>query len=141
MTASTVQQAEADFYKEFHAYRERLFAVLRDHNPQFAEQGRLRRLVGLTQRLLDRFIFVLYCEDMGRQLSFPPNVLRDVLIEVAGSRFYNPGGSQAWDQLRALFSAMRDGGPFGADRIHKFNGGLFADEPELEALRVPNEVF
>ncbi|HQP37490.1 MAG TPA: Eco57I restriction-modification methylase domain-containing protein, partial [Polyangiaceae bacterium] len=132
---------EADFYKEFQAYRERLFAVLRDHNPQFAEQGRLRRLVGLTQRLLDRFIFVLYCEDMGRQLSFPPNVLRDVLIEVAGSRFYNPGGSQAWDQLRALFSAMRDGGPFGADRIHKFNGGLFADEPELEALRVPNEVF
>ncbi len=141
MTTSTVQQAEADFYKEFHAYRERLFAVLRDHNPRFAEQGRLRRLVGLTQRLLDRFIFVLYCEDMGRQLSFPPNVLRDLLIEVAGSRFYNPGGTQAWDQLRALFSAMRDGGPFGADRIHKFNGGLFAEEPELDTLRVPNEVF
>ncbi len=132
---------EADFYKEFQAYRERLFAVLRDHNPQFAEQGRLRKLVGLTQRLLDRFIFVLYCEDMGRQLSFPPNVLRDVLIEVAASRFYNPSGTQAWDQLRALFVAMRDGGPFGADRIHKFNGGLFADEPELEGLRVPNEIF
>lgn len=132
---------EADFYKEFQAYRERLFAVLRDHNPGFAEQGRLRKLVGLTQRLLDRFIFVLYCEDMGRQLSFPPNVLRDVLIEVAASRFYNPSGTQAWDQLRALFVAMRDGGPFGADRIHKFNGGLFADEPELEGLRVPNEIF
>lgn len=132
---------EADFYKEYQAYREHLYQALRAANPQYAEEQRLRRLVGLTQRLLDRFIFILYCEDMGSELGFPPNLLRDILIEVAESRFYNDSGTQAWDQVRALFATMRDGGPFGKERIHKFNGGLFAEDPEFDNLRVPNHVF
>ena len=132
---------EADFYKEYHTYRQHLFETLRQHNPAFEAEGRLRRLLGLTQRLLDRFIFVLYCEDMGRTLHFPPNLVRDVLIEVASSKFYHEDSSQAWDAMREFFAAMRDGGPFGEERIHAFNGGLFAPDPELDTLRIPNSVF
>ncbi|MCX4242868.1 Eco57I restriction-modification methylase domain-containing protein [Paraliomyxa miuraensis] len=135
------RRLEAEFYREYHAYREHLFAALREANPSFERQGRLRRLVGLTQRLLDRFIFVLYCEDMGQQLHFPPNVLRDRLIEVSDGQTYDETGTQAWDRVRALFAAMREGGPFGDDHIREFNGGLFAVEPELDDLRVPNFVL
>lgn len=74
------QVLENEFYGEYHAFREALYQALREHNPQYDQEGRLRRLVKFTQRILDRCLFILYCEDMGRELGFPPNVLRDVLI-------------------------------------------------------------
>ncbi len=132
---------ENEFYLEYHAFREAIYHALRKHNPQYEQEGRLRRLVKFTQRILDRCLFILYCEDMGRELNFPPNVLRDVLIEVADSKFYNPDGEQAWGMVRQLFVSMRDGTPFGSERINRFNGGLFAEDPEMDALRLPNAVF
>lgn len=132
---------EADFYKEYQAYREHLFAELKAANPEYEEHGRLRKLVGITQRLLDRFIFVLYCEDMGAQLGYPPDVLKRVLVREASDEYYMPDGQSAWDRVRRLFQTMRDGGPFGEARIHRFNGGLFAADEGLDNLRVPNSVL
>ncbi len=132
---------ENEFYAEYHAYREALYQALRRHNPEYEQKGRLRRLVKYTQRILDRCLFVLYCEDMGRALHFPPNVLRDLLMEVAAGRFYNPDGEQAWGLVKELFAAMRDGSPFAGERINRFNGGLFEHDPELAALKLPNRVF
>ena len=135
------QSLENEFYGEYHAFRETLYQALRQHNPQYEQEGRLRRLVKFTQRILDRCLFILYCEDMGRDLGFPPNVLRDALIEVGASKFYNPESDQAWNMLKRLFSAMREGSPFGAERINKFNGGLFVEDPEMDGLKIPNCVF
>ena len=36
---------------------------------------------------------------------------------------------------------MRDGGAFGGHTISRFNGGLFACDPELDALRIPARLF
>lgn len=132
---------EKDFYREYQAFREHLFQTLDDANPSYRREGRLRRLVAITQRLLDRLIFILYCEDMGSELSFPPNALRDLLIEVSTSSFYNELGNDAWFRVKALFETMRDGGPFGSSRIHRFNGGLFAPDSDVDNLSVPNHVF
>ena len=135
------QALENEFYGEYHAFREAVYKALREHNPQYDLESRLRRLVKFTQRILDRCLFILYCEDMGRELGFPPNILRDVLIEVGASKFYNPTSDQAWNMLKQLFSAMRKGSPFGAERINKFNGGLFAEDPEMDVLKIPNQIF
>ncbi len=132
---------ENEFYKEYHAYREAIYKALRKHNPQYEQEGRLRRLVKFTQRIMDRCIFILYCEDMGRELSFPPNVLRDVLIYVSNDEYYDPNGTNAWNRIRQLFVSMRDGTPFGKERINRFNGGLFAEDKEMDALKLPNTVF
>lgn len=132
---------EKDFYREYQAYREHLFQTLDDANPTYRREGRLRRLVAITQRLLDRLIFILYCEDMGSELSFPPNALRDLLIEVSTSRAYNELGNDAWFRVLALFQNMRDGGRYGGSPIHRFNGGLFAHDPDVDTLSVPNHVF
>ncbi len=64
-----------------------------------------------------------------------------MLIEVGASKFYNPESDQAWNMLKQLFAAMREGSPFGADRINKFNGGLFAKDPGMDILKIPNRVF
>jgi hypothetical protein len=78
---------------------------------------------------------------MGRQLNFPKNVLRDLLIEVSGSKFYSVDGLEAWTAVKRLFDSMRDGTPFGSERINKFNGGLFAEDAEMDALHLPNRIF
>jgi len=130
---------ESTFYKEYRAYREHLVRVLISHNLNFA--GTKGRLVRLAQKLIDRCIFVMFCEDMGERLSFPPNALRDYLRELSKSAFYAPEEQDAWNKIKELFRAMDVGGHFGTRLLNKFNGGLFAPDAELEALIVPNEVF
>ncbi len=130
---------EKDFYREYHDYREFVYHTLVEANPQFA--GTRGQLVRLTQRFLDRCIFILFCEDMGRVLRYPPALLRDILIENSQSKFYDPEGSGPWDQMRSLFRAMRDGGNFGTHAIDKFNGGLFEQDPLLDSLHIPAKVF
>lgn len=135
------QVLENEFYREYRAYREAFYQSLRKHNPKYEQEGRLRQLVKFTQRILDRCIFILYCEDMGRELNFPPNVLRDILIEVGEGKYFSPDAENAWTAVKQLFISMRDGTPFGSERINNFNGGLFEEDPEMDALRVPNRVF
>lgn len=135
------QTLENEFYVEYHAYRQELYHALRQHNPVYEQEGRLKDLVKYAQRILDRCIFIMYCENMGRELNFPPNLLRDVLIETGQSRFYNPKGFTAWSQVKQLFTAMRDGTDFGQERIRRFNGGLFAQDDELDGLLVPDYLF
>ncbi len=135
------QALENEFYAEYHAYREEIYRALRRFNPQYEEKGLLRLLVRFTQRILDRCLFILYCEDMGRELNYPPNILREALREVSVSQFYNPDAEDAWTRVKALFASMRDGTPFGQERINRFNGGLFEKDPEMDALILPNRIF
>lgn len=130
---------ERDFYLEYKAYREYVFKTLVEANPNFT--GTKGKLVRLTQRFLDRCLFVMFCEDMGKALDFPGDMLRNVLISVSRDEFYNPDDSQPWDRMKSIFRAMRDGGSFGEHRINRFNGGLFAEMPELENLNIPAKVF
>ncbi len=130
---------EKTFYREYHDYRQFVFRTLVEANPDFP--GTRGRLVRLTQRFLDRCIFILFCEDMGRVLRYPPELLRDLLMEESQSRFYNPEGTRPWDAMRDLCRAMREGGHFGPHTIDRFNGGLFEPDPELDALRIPAKVF
>lgn len=130
---------ENDFYREYQAFRQELFEGLVQANPEF--KGSKGRLVRLTQRLLDRCIFILFCEDMGAALNFPPHVLRDVLVNVSRDPDYDGHDDAAYIKVRKLFASMRDGSPFREHRINRFNGGLFAVEPELEALHVPTRLF
>lgn len=130
---------EKDFYRDYRRYREFVYQTLVESNPNFS--GTRGQLVRLTQRFLDRCIFVLFCEDMGRELRYPPNLLRDILIERSQSKFYEPESSVPWDELKALFRAMRDGGNFGSHDIDRFNGGLFEEEAALESLAIPAKVF
>lgn len=130
---------ENSFYAEYRDYRETIFRAIVDSNPGFA--GTRGKLVRLTQRFLDRCIFILFCEDMGDALNFPPHVLRDLLIRESRDPLYDPEDSSVWHKVKRLFTAMRDGTPFGEARINRFNGGLFEPEPELESLHIPNRIF
>lgn len=133
------RELEKIFYQEYRAYREHLYSALVEANPDFP--GTRGRLVRLAQKLLDRAIFIFYCEDMGRAIGFPPQLLRDFLIEQSRSQYLDADGTTIWQHLCQLFRAMNDGTAFGDHRINQFNGGLFARDEELEGLAVPNRLF
>lgn len=131
---------EKKFYVEYQAYRQHVYEAILESNPSF--QGTRGDLVRMTQRFLDRCIFLLFCEDMGKALSFPTDLLRDILKEQSLSPTFAPGFDTIWSLVKQLFHTMRDGGFFPPDhQIHRFNGGLFEGLEELEQLRIPNRVF
>lgn len=133
------KEIENDFYKEYKSYRKLIFETLVEYNPDF--QGTKGRLVRLTQRFLDRCIFLFFCEDMGKELNFPRNIFRDLLIKESKDEDYDPKDDVIWTRVKKLFESMREGKPFRNIPINKFNGGLFEKEPELESLHIPSFVF
>ena len=134
------REIENTFYQEYRVFRDRLFKAFVKHNPDF--QGTKGRLVRLAQKILDRCIFIFYCEDMGDSLEFPHQLLKEFLIHRSNDEYYESNGTEVWDQLKRLFKAMNTGGPFPPNhQINCFDGGLFEDDAELESLTIPNSVF
>jgi hypothetical protein len=133
------KEIESVFYREYKGYREYLVKLLIKHNPKFP--GTKGRIVRLAQKLIDRCLFVMFCEDMGEQLSFPPNALRDYLSELSKSTTFEPDELDAWNKIKELFHAMNEGKKFRSRPINRFNGGLFAADAALDALTIPNEAF
>jgi len=130
---------EGRFYDDYSAVRTRLFNTLTLHNPDYP--GTRTQLLRLTQKLLDRFIFAFYCEDMGQQMAFPPQLIRDRLKSRSVEIDYEPDGEEFWTFFKRLFRLMDTGGRLGQLQVPHINGGLFEADPEIEALSLPNHVF
>ena len=137
------RQIETEFYDRYKAFRDELIAMLVTQNgpgtPRYP--GTDGRLVRMAQKILDRLLFVFYCEDMGRALAFPPKLLQQFLSDRSADPYYDPNATTIWADMTRLFHAMNAGTTFGRETIHRFNGGLFAPDPALDALHVPNRLF
>ena len=82
--------------------------------------------------MLDRIIFIAFCEDRG--------LLPEKSLEAAQKdiRTYSRAKNPAWENFLDLFAAI-DKGAKGKREITRFNGGLFADDPEINALELEDE--
>ena len=120
------RKLEGDFYDRYKDVRERLYNVLKLNNPDFP--GRPGELLRLTQKLLDRFIFAFFCEDMGERMLFPPQMLKDFLRSRSVEPFYDENGPELWDFFKRLFGLMNSGGTLNRLTLPEINGGLFAPD-------------
>ena len=136
-------ELQNQFYAEYRAFREQLYRTLLKSNGPETDRfpGTKGRLVRIAQKILDRMIFIFFCEDMGRVLGFPPQLFRDRLIRHSDDRFFDPEGNDIWLWVLRLFQAMNDGQAFGDFQIIPFNGGLFEYDLEIERLYIPNRIF
>jgi hypothetical protein len=92
------------------------------------EEGKdLDEAIRIAQKILDRVIFIAFCED--REL-LPPDSLRETNSDV---RRYSRARNPAWENFLDLFRAI-DSGAKGKKEITAFNGGLFADDPAINSL-------
>lgn len=132
------KKLEGDFYADYRAYREALiFTILAQKPVGMTKSGAVR----LAQKILDRLIFVMFAEDMGQRVGFPPNELQFQLTAFSKDNLLEPEGGEVWTRLKLIFDRMNTGGALGATKIHRFNGGLFADDPAIDGLSLPNRLF
>lgn len=137
------RELENEFYQDYRNYRAFLYETLLLQNDEDSGRfpGTRGRLVRLAQKIIDRCIFIFFCEDMGRVLGFPPQLLRNFLADRSDDRYFDPEGGTIWEDLRSLFRAMNDGRAFGGEQLNQFNGGLFEPDPDLDHLHIPNIAF
>jgi hypothetical protein len=132
------KKLEGDFYQEYRAYRETLINAILPHRPAHLTKG---GAVRQAQKLLDRLIFLLFAEDMGARVGFPVSAIQDELGRQSQDQFLEAEGDEVWNRLKRIFETMNKGGRLGSANIHEFNGGLFADDADINGLKLPNRLF
>lgn len=118
------------FYKTYKEIRNNLFSTLKANNPDKDEL----LLFTKTQKLMDRFIFICFCEDCD---LLPRNIFQKLIDNAKQSFVFSP--NKLWDNLRGLFSSIDKGNP--PMKINRYNGGLFKPDPELDCLTIPDEAL
>jgi hypothetical protein len=115
-----------EFYRDYRTLREQTFRALRDHNPTRDPAT----LLSATQKVLDRVLFVAFCENRG----LLPRDSIDRAFRHADPYAPRP----VWHNFVGLFNAVDKGNP--ALNISHYNGGLFATDEFLDTLAVPDAV-
>jgi hypothetical protein len=96
------QDISKEFYSVFKKIRIDLFEHLKANNPNIDEMILLEK----TQKLLDRFIFVCFCED---NYLLPEQIFKQIVKNVECS--FNFSETKIWNEVRGLFNAINLGSP------------------------------
>jgi len=102
------------------------------HHLHTRRERPLEAAIAIAQKLLDRIIFVAFCEDRG---LLPRKIIQrtyDVLPPLA--RVTNP----RWQNFMDLFHAV-DKGHRAFDLEQGYNGGLFAHDPDVDELQLNDD--
>ncbi len=122
-------------YKDYSIFKRKLFENLIKNNPQHDKLTLFKK----SQKLLDRFLFILFAEDSG---LLPTNSITriidkyNLLIELDE---YKP----IYEIYKQYFGYMNIGrkGKTEADKIPAYNGGLFYPDELLDSLIIDDEIF
>ena len=118
-------EIEKKFYNEYKTIRLHIFENMRKNNPTVNENI----IIEKVQKLLDRFLFICFCEDKG----LLPNEIFYKTLE-KGKNF-----GEVFEVFKILCSWINLGNA--RKNIAHFNGGLFKSDDVLDGLYVDNEVF
>ncbi len=122
-------------YKDYSIFKRKLFENLIKNN---LEHDKLT-LFKKSQKLLDRFLFILFAEDSG---LLPPNSITriidkyNLLIELDEYK-------AIYEIYKQYFGYMNIGrkGKTEADKIPAYNGGLFYHDELLDSLMIDDEIL
>lgn len=118
-------EIEKKFYNEYKEIRIEIFNNMKNNNPEVSEMI----IIEKVQKLLDRFLFICFCEDKG---LIPINsyinlVKRGEILE------------DIFESFKTFCNWINSGNK--NKNIPYFNGGLFKPDPILDNLFVDDEVF
>jgi hypothetical protein len=116
------QKITKDFYRIFKNIRTTLIKDILQTNTTIDPAVVIEK----AQKLLDRIIFICFCKDSSEKL-LPHDIL---------NKAFEPFLNSLWENLKLLFKAIDLGNS--NLNIHKFNGGLFKEDPELDNLDIPD---
>lgn len=122
-------------YKDYSNFKNKLYQNLIKNHP---EEDRLL-LFKKSQKLLDRFLFILFAEDSG---LLPPNSISRIIERyhnLIKEDYYRP----LYEIIRQYFGYMNIGrkGQKAEDDIPAYNGGLFYEDEFLNSLKIDDKIL
>lgn len=112
-------------YRDYRQLRIDLINGLKRENNNIRRQA----MVKISQKLLDRMLFIAFAEDRG---LLPKNTLHGRITAQAP-------GMGTWDFVKKLFVDIDKGNA--KENIPAYNGGLFAQDEELNKLSISDELL
>ncbi len=95
-------------------------------------------LLQATQRLIDRLMFIYYCEDHPQKLIEDGTVKR---VTDAASALPGASTGKVYDSLKTLFREVDSGSPQGSGlHLPAYNGELFKDHPIIDHIELPDSL-
>lgn len=131
-TSAQDKQITDEFHDKYKKLRSRVFVDLAANNKEIAPDVVLEK----AQKLLDRFTFVFFAEDGG----LLPEETSKKLSKAAANRFDDTDGF-LWQQAQGLFRAIDKGSSKVKPPINAYNGGMFATDPIMDGLTIPDETI
>ena len=130
-TAALLKASEAadkeitdELYKDYKSLRQELVSAIRAKDVALPVGG----AISYAQTILDRILFIAFAEDT---FLLPKNELTTAFTT---ENPYVP--TTAWQRLTGLFRAVDKGLP--GRKIPPYNGGLFREDPVIDALDIPD---
>jgi len=118
------------FYRKYKEIRTNLYRSLKDYNRDKDDLI----LFTKSQKLMDRFIFICFCEKCG---LLPKNIYKTLLDSAHKSFEFSE--MKIWSQLKGLFASIDKGNP--SMQINRYNGGLFKADEDLDTLIVKDNAL
>ncbi|MDM8544009.1 N-6 DNA methylase, partial [Desulfococcaceae bacterium HSG9] len=123
------------FYKDYSDFKNKLFENLIKNNPEYNKLTLFKK----SQKLIDRFLFILFSEDRG---LLQPNFINIIIQRykiLAELDFKQP----LYDIFKQFFGYLNTGckGKKSTDDIPAYNGGLFCPDETLDRIIIDDETL
>ena len=126
------------FYQVYFAIRADLFDAIKKASAVLTPAPQRRDLLEATQRLLDRLLFIYYCEDHPQQL-----IRNGTLERVTEAARLLPGDSntRVYEYLKHFFREIDSGSPPSSGvQVPGYNGELFEKHRIIDVIDLPDEL-
>jgi type I restriction-modification system DNA methylase subunit len=130
-TVSEEQDITKKFYSEYKELRLNLLNHLIENNKGISQSLLLEK----TQKLLDRLIFVLFCENTADLL--PVGITKKTYNRAINS--FASGDERVWNEFKGLFEAVDRGRE--TPHINAYNGGLFKKDEVFDSLSIKDSFW
>ena len=135
-TLSEEKQITDNFYADYSTFKRSLFEDMIEKNPQTDKLVLFKK----TQKILDRILFVLFCEDRG---LLPANSVMGIIGDY--QKLKEMGyGQPLYSVFKTYFDRIDKGYKSESDsskNIFAYNGGLFKPDETLDNLTVGDDVL
>lgn len=126
------------FYQIYSQIRLDLLDAVSKQLDENGKEKPKKEIIESVQRLLDRLIFIYFCEDHPDRL-LPNNLVKNV---VKSALHYTPGSSKckAYQALKQLFRDIDKGATAEEWEIPRYNGELFKYHPIVDEVDIPDKL-
>ncbi|HUY89205.1 MAG TPA: N-6 DNA methylase [Pirellulales bacterium] len=126
------------FYEIYYQIRSDLFEAIKAAAKSLTPAPDRQELLEATQRLLDRQLFIYYCEDHPQQL-IKKGMVEDVISKASG--LPGPMSGRIYEYIKLLFREIDVGSPASSGvKVAAYNGELFKRHRVIDYIDLPDSL-